>query len=240
MVYITGDTHRDFNRIYKFYNDDNIKENDTLIIAGDFGGIWADILDDFVLDDLSKLPFNILFIDGNHENFNLLNSYDEIDYCGGRAHKIRDNIYHLMRGYIFTIEDKNIFVFGGADSVDKEYRIEYISWWREEMPNKEEMDRGLDILEERDCDIDYVITHDCPSAICRHMSKIITEDEDTFEVNVLNKYLDEVNDETPERKVWYFGHYHIDRAVELFAVETDETLAWYRALYKDILLLGEK
>lgn len=238
MVYITGDTHRDFDRILEFA--DTTRDNDTLIIAGDFGGIWASFLDDFVLDMLANLKLNILFVDGNHENFYLLNSYEEVDYCGGKVHKIRDNIYHLMRGYIFNIEGNHIFAFGGADSVDKEMRTPFVSWWAEEMPSKLEMDRGLDILEERDCDIDYVITHDCPSSIARHLSAVITGDEDKFDINVLNKYLDEVCEETKERKMWYFGHYHIDKTVEEFDIETDKTFAKYRALYKDILRLGEE
>ena len=40
------------------------------------------------------------------------------EWNGGKAHKIRDSVLHLMRGEIFDIDNKKIFAFGGARSHD--------------------------------------------------------------------------------------------------------------------------
>ena len=38
MIYLTGDTHAEFNRFSKKIFD--ATENDYVIICGDFGGVW--------------------------------------------------------------------------------------------------------------------------------------------------------------------------------------------------------
>ena len=101
----------------------------------------------------------MLFLDGNHENFDLLNQYPVVDYLGGKAHKISENIYHLMRGEIFTIDGNKYFCMGGAESTDKEGRQEHISWWKEEIPSYAEMKHGMDNLEKHNWEVDYILTH---------------------------------------------------------------------------------
>lgn len=44
-----------------------------------------------------------------------------------------------MRGQVYSLSGKTIFTFGGANSTDKEQRIEHISWWKEEYPNYQEL-----------------------------------------------------------------------------------------------------
>lgn len=104
MVYITGDTHADFSRFAtrRFPEQKQLTKDDFMIVCGDFG-VWHDCPEErYWFDWLSKKPFTLLFVDGNHENFDRLNNdFSVIDFHGGKAHKIRDNVYHLMRGYIF-------------------------------------------------------------------------------------------------------------------------------------------
>ena len=83
-----------------------------------------------------------LFIDGNHENFEQLNSYAVEQWNGGKVHIIEDNMIHLMRGQIFTIDGLKFFTFGGAYSIDKMSRAEGISWFPEEIPSREEYEEG--------------------------------------------------------------------------------------------------
>ena len=96
---ITGDVHGDlgFKSIFKARK----LGLDTLIICGDFGYIWdGRKREQKRLDYLNKIGVKVLFCDGNHENFNVLNAYPISEMYGGRVHKIRDNIIHLMRGEI--------------------------------------------------------------------------------------------------------------------------------------------
>ena len=98
-------------------------KKDYVIIAGDFGGAWQKE-DRFIkkearhLKTLEDRPFTTLFIDGNHENFDRLNSYPVKEWNGGHVHEIAPSILHLMRGEIYNIEGISFFTFGGARSHD--------------------------------------------------------------------------------------------------------------------------
>lgn len=121
MIYFTGDTHSDFARLStdRFPEQKNMSKNDYVIICGDFGGLWKKSNEtDYWLKWLSDKPFTTLFVDGNHENFEMLNEYPTEEWNGGKIHKITDSLFHLMRGQIFNIDDKKIFTFGGAKSHD--------------------------------------------------------------------------------------------------------------------------
>ena len=68
------------------------------------------------LKKLSSLPFTIAFVDGCHENFDLLEQYPIEEWNGGKIHRISENIVHMMRGQVFYIQGKKIFTFGGGIS----------------------------------------------------------------------------------------------------------------------------
>ena len=117
MIYLTGDTHGSFGRFSKKCFD--AESGDFLIICGDFGGIWDGSKNDrYWINWLSEKKYTVLFIDGNHENFDLLNSYPVSEWNGGSVHKITDKLIHLMRGQVYTIEGHRFFTMGGASSHD--------------------------------------------------------------------------------------------------------------------------
>ena len=120
MIYITGDCHGDFRKFNKknFPKQKQLTKEDYVIICGDFGGIWDSDKESrkekWWLDWLNEKSYTTLFVDGNHENFDRLNAYPLEEWHGGKIHKIRSSVLHLMRGHIFKIADKTIFTFGGA------------------------------------------------------------------------------------------------------------------------------
>jgi len=97
--------------------------DDYLIVCGDFGYIFRgkDYEISF-LNDLENLDATILFIDGNHENFDLLYSYPVETWNSGKIHRIRKNVIHLMRGQVFSIDGYTFFTMGGGYSLDKYIR----------------------------------------------------------------------------------------------------------------------
>ena len=175
MIYITGDTHcpEDIHRLNTsgFPEQKNLTKNDYVIICGDFGGVWYPEDSKYHKEDLywqkwlREKPFTTLFVDGNHENHYLLSQLPEVEMFGGTIGKVCDSVYHLKRGQIYTIDGKKFFCFGGAKSIDKEWRVEGLSWWPEEMPSKAEMDYGLVTLEKHDFKVDYILSHCAPSSI---------------------------------------------------------------------------
>lgn len=98
MILVTGDTHGtiDYDKVDCLNKNKILGKNDYLIIAGDFGGVWNSYTLEESLAPYAKLPFTVLFVDGNHENFDLLNAYPVSIWNGGKIHKIKDNIIHLM------------------------------------------------------------------------------------------------------------------------------------------------
>ena len=210
MIYITGDTHG-LNDIQKLRDNKTLSElngNDFLIITGDFGAIWdGDRHDEAILDFYEKQPYTTLFVDGNHENFKLLNSYPVEQWKGGKIHRITDKVIHLMRGQIFTIDGKSIFTFGGALSIDWPYRTVGESWWPEEEPSEEECRKAWENLEKNGFLVDYIVSHAAPETIVRNeihpVYTLMCMDCDA------EKFLDRVMEKAVYRR-WFCGHYHFD------------------------------
>lgn len=221
MIRFTGDTHGEHNRFsaLRAFDEESWTENDTLIVCGDFGYIFSDDpIEHIFLDKLEQKKYTICFCCGNHENFDALYRYEEEIWNGGRVHRIRKNIYHLMRGQVFTIEGKRIFTFGGAYSIDRYMRTEHISWWRQELPCKEEYAEATKNLDLCNREVDYIVTHTAPTEIIRRMGY-----DPNYPDAELTDFLERVM-HTVTYKQWFFGHWHRDR-------EIDEK---HRALWYDV------
>ena len=212
-VVLSGDTHGtlDISKVIDFFNEhDGFTRDDYLIILGDVAVCGFSKEDEMQTKDvLNELPVTVLFIDGNHENFSELNSYDVEQWNGGKVHFIRDNIIHLMRGQVFNIGGKKFFTFGGAYSIDRDTRIKDYTWFPEEIPTDEEYEEGLANLEKNDFEVDYILTHTGPSEAVSYMGYGEWADEEV----TLRKYLQRIADNT-DFKAWYFGHFHEDAEIE--------------------------
>lgn len=241
MIFITGDCHGDYRRLntQNFPIQKKLTRNDFIIVCGDFGFWNPSSEQDWWLDWLSAKPFTLLWVDGNHENFDLLKEYPIHSWKGGKVQYIRDNVVHLMRGQIFELEGASFFTFGGARShdiqdgildIDDEdfaetsrqlrardalFRVNHISWWKEELPDKQEMDEGKENLEKHGWQVDYIITHCAPTAFLEDLQAL---------PDLMTDYLEEIRRRC-EYKKWFFGHYHDNREL----TEKD------RLLYEQIL-----
>ncbi len=232
MVLITGDTHGRFDRLMtlRSLRAGGLRRGDCLIICGDFGGVWfADGQQERVLDQLARLPYTVLFADGNHENFDCLETYPVTDWNGGRVQVIRRNVLHLMRGEIYEIEGKSYFVLGGAASHDlwngvldpaspdfieryralrrrgAFFRVKGASWWPQELPSEEELARAWVNLQTHGMAVDVVITHCAPTAVQDMIARKLQND--TYVPNLLTDFLQLVWN-TCQFGAWYCGHYH--------------------------------
>ena len=234
MIYITGDCHQEFERFNtrNFPEQREMTKEDRVIICGDFGGVWNKSIESptekHLLDWLEEKPFTVLFADGNHENFDRLYAYPVEEWHGGKVHKIRPSVIHLMRGQIYDIEGKSFFVFGGARSHDISggilepddpdfkhqkkmldltwalYRINHVSWWAQEMPSEEEMEEGRRNLAAHGNQVDFIVTHCCSTSTQALLGA------GTYEPDAATDYLQEIK-ETVRYKKWFFGHYHDNR-----------------------------
>lgn len=224
MIYITGDTHIpvDIGKLSskRFPEQKKLTERDYVIICGDFGGVWADNGEQrYWLRWLGGKNFTTLFVDGNHENFDLLGTYPVVEFCCGQAHRIGEKIFHLMRGNVFCIDGMKIFTFGGAESHDKEIRKEGKNWWKSELPTENELAYARENLDRYGWSVDYVITHCAPTEIQR----LIQAD---YGENILTGFFDAIDRRLAFKK-WFFGHYHRDEVVD----------SRHRAVFEDVIEL---
>ena len=184
MVFATGDTHGNFLRFRpeNFPEQENMTKNDYVIICGDFGGVWdGSKKERQTLDWLESLPFTVLFVSGNHENFDLLKKLPVEEWHGGKVQFIRPHVIHLLRGQVFELEGYTFFTMGGAsshnisdgildpyaDDFEEQYwfmrrlrcsfRVDHHSWWKEELPSDEEYTEALKTLKQIDWAADYII-----------------------------------------------------------------------------------
>ncbi len=134
-------------------------------------------------------------------------------------HQVRKNIFHLMRGQIFTIEDKTFLTMGGAYSIDKYMRREGYSWWPEELPSDEEYKEAAKTIEAHEWKVDYVISHTAPREIIGRMCRC--PDEHDIE---LTGFLEWIMYEADYKK-WFFGHWHLDAEID----------SKFRALWFDVV-----
>lgn len=229
MIYITGDTHGDWMGRLKtavFPEQKEMTKEDYVIICGDFG-IWDNSKrENYNLDWLEDKPFTTLFVDGNHESYDILDSLPVSDWNGGKVHFVRPSVIHLMRGEIYNISGKIFFAFGGASSHDirdgilevgdprikewqwdysKLFRINHVSWWERELPSDEEMQNGIDNLEKYNNKVDFIITHSPYTSILGMIHGL----SQTYKTDRLTNYLQKIK-ESIDYKKWFFGHMHIN------------------------------
>lgn len=209
MVYVTGDMHGDYSR-FDSPAVKQLKKGDTLIICGDFGFIWDNSkIEQKILKKLMNKKFNICFIDGTHENFELLNAYPVTNWNGGKVHHIGGNVYHLMRGQVFKIDNMTFFTMGGGESPDIDIRFEENAWSKDEFPSREELLEGAANVEKLNCRVDYIITHEPPVKIKGFLK---LKDSETASVTGLNTYLEELSEACVFRR-WFFGSMHLDKYI---------------------------
>lgn len=227
MIYITGDTHIPID-IHKlstsnFGEQKVLTKEDVVIICGDFGCVWDNSKEEMYWRKwLDNKSFTTLFVDGNHENFPLLYKFDEVDKYGGKVRQIGSSIFHLKRGEVYTIHGKSFFCMGGASSHDKNLRIPYRDWWPEEIPSKEELEHAVDVLDDHEWRVDYIISHCAPKKTQERIA-------DWYENDPLTSFFQFV-DENTIFSHWYFGHYHVDKDI-------DEK---HTALYQRIIPLSQE
>lgn len=213
MIYITGDTHRDFYRFLIPTIQDE-KEN-LMVILGDAGiNYYLDITDKYIKDYLSKYNLSFFIIQGNHEERpENISTYKEIDKYNGKVYIEEEypNLIFAKNGEIYNIEDNKILVIGGAYSIDKYYRLKNnLNWFSDEQLSEYEKEAILKTT--RGIKVDYVFTHTCPYKYIPREAFIDGISQDLVD-NSMEYFLDKVEEQIDYKK-WYCGHYHISKEID--------------------------
>ena len=245
MIFVTGDTHGDIDKA-KLGADEwpvgqTLSRDDYLIVCGDFGAIWyGDHRDEELLAWYEAQPWTTLFVDGNHENYDLIDTFPVTERFGGKVQVMpdTDHVIHLMRGEVYDLpveagETVRAFVMGGASSTDRMWRVEGRSWWAREMPSDAEYANATANLKRMGFQVDYVFTHDVPHEALLDTSVFdYAAGSDIRRGNELVGFLQWVDDELDKDrlKMWYAGHHHVDK----FVMDGQHCV-----LYQQVVPLGE-
>lgn len=211
MIYITGDTHRDFYRIHDIEkNKDNM-----LIILGDAGiNYYLDEDDRILKERLNSYNIKLFCIQGNHEERpENISTYKEVEIFGGKVYVEKEypNLIFAKNGELYNINNKKVLVIGGAYSIDKNYRLIYgHPWFKDEQLSIEEMNYILNKY--KDQHIDIILSHTCP--LKYEPTEVFMKGINQTEVDkTMEKFLDKV-EETIDYDKWYCGHYHTEKQID--------------------------
>lgn len=167
---VAGDWHGNTGwalKTIKRFHDNGVTH---VVQLGDFG-IWsgndAAVFIRKVQRDLSKFGMTLYVVPGNHED------YVRIEKCPvnpdtGLQH-YTDNIVLMPRGFRLKSHGREILFLGGANSIDREWRTPFISWWDGEQITLGDVYRSVeggkaDIMFCHDAPSGFTIPHETPNS----------------------------------------------------------------------------
>lgn len=199
-VCFIGDIHAAFRNLEYIVNN---VDADIFIQCGDYG-LWTDceIGKEVPSDYQMNFQKPVIFVEGNHDNHSWLewakNNLPFDKTYGGID--IAYNLIWMPRGYSTMIGNKKFLFCGGADSIDKDYRLTYYpgTWWPGEIINESILNFVKD-----DEHFDFVVTHDRPKFVsdrARQSSYAFISDSSV----VLEKLFNKISVD-----YWINGHWHL-------------------------------
>lgn len=215
MIYLTGDTHGYMDDFIRRTKDLDLEAEDILIVCGDFGFDWNEV--HIKRWKAFEHPYTVLFCDGNHENYDILESLPEKEAFGDVVGVFADNTYRLFTGHMYDIQGVRTFVFGGAASIDKDWRVasEYMAeygklWWEQEIPSPETFSSAQSTLAANGWNFDLFLSHTCrPELKGPVLGSYKADFFDPTEVMIANLE-DLVKENGGSWKTSCFGHFHTE------------------------------
>ena len=183
------------------------EEQPTILHTGDFG-IWSGSSGTAYLavlnQALERVGGKIIFVDGNHEDFSILDEVKKNTVIGDWPLSITPYVAWAPRGHRWSWQGREWLAVGGAVSVDRALRHQGFDWWPAEEIS--EADQVRVVLPGH---ADVMVCHDAPSTVDMRFgpwpsawSRGDQERSDRHR-DRLQSIVDEV------RPQWLFhGHYH--------------------------------
>lgn len=223
-IYITGDTHADFNKIFKFCNKYKANKNDLMIVLGDAGiNYYLNDYDYILKEELLNYPITLFCIHGNHEEIpENIKTYKSKTFNGGIVYyeEKYPNILFAKDGEIYTLNGKKVLVIGGAYSIDKDYRLMMgYNWYKSEQITDECKNEIRNKINQ-DNKIDIVLSHTCPFKYMPYEAFLSGVDQSKVDTTT-EKFLNEIESKLNYEK-WYCGHYHIDKKIDKIRFMMDD------------------
>lgn len=160
-VVVAGDWHGDLHAAGSAVMAAAARGVPVVVQVGDFG-LWSGAGGQAFLDGLSKVAVRggvqVLWLDGNHEDFDLLEGFP-VD-AGSGLRPVRDNVTHVPRGSRWEWAGLRFAAVGGATSLDVAGRTPGRSWWAQEALTARQAE---EVVAGGGCDV--LLCHDCPEGV---------------------------------------------------------------------------
>lgn len=192
----------------------------AIVQVGDLGTFWPNnstqLMDEAIIQRSSTVPIYSCL--GNHDNWAFMTQLwkdqgkpDKVELAPG------SNVFFIPRNTLLTIEGIKILFFGGAESTDKMYRIENLSWWAGETASREEFDTLFDCFNNQKPDI--LVTHEAPEFVSLRRNDYGSGSEVDRSSQPTVRGLSNIYKVSTHRpRLHMFGHHHL-----LKKWEKDET-----------------
>ena len=228
MIYVTGDTHRDFKQVAAFCDKVRSTTDDILIILGDAGiNYYGGEKDRALKRLLADLPITMFCIHGNHERRPETLDYSETVWHGGAAYwePSFPNLLFAKDGEVYVLDGKRCIAIGGAYSVDKPIRLaEGWHWWPDEQPSPEIRERVEARLEKEGWRVDVVLSHTCPLKY-EPREMFISGVSQAGVDKSTEQWLDTIEDRLDYDR-WLCGHYHTVKQIDKLRFLFNNFLEW--------------
>lgn len=217
MIFITGDTHGEFQHVVNFCHKMKTTVDDIIVILGDVGlnyyGGWRDRVQKELLDSLQTTFFCIHW---NHEQRpGNISSYHTKKWHGGQVYveDVHPNLLFAKDGEVYDLNKLQTIVIGGAYSVDKFRRLQnHWSWWPDEQPSEEIKAKVEKTLEAYGWKTDIVLSHTTPLKYEPAEAFLPIIDQSMVDKSTEN-WLDTI-EERLDYLHWYCGHFHIEKSID--------------------------
>ena len=221
-IYLLGDVHSSFYGLNSFINK-RIRLDRTLrtiapywkrdgddfqiiiLQCGDFAYFWPMGERPVIQNRIDWLPAGhvpFYWTGGHHED------WDELDRLGSGISELVQGVFYCPFGSTLTLSpDVTVLFAGGAESADKDWRIEEMKrgapkiWWEQEGISDADLSR-LALVPKAD----WIVSHTAPNAF--DVENEIGRSEWISGVSVPSRLKLEQVLLKYEPKRWFFGHYH--------------------------------
>lgn len=194
-ICLVGDVHGSISAsvdaIYlaKFYGAERI------IFLGDFGYDFSTKFVNELSAAAEEADLVIDWIDGNHEDFDFLES---VNFDLGNRFR-----YH-PRGSVEKIDGVKFMFLGGATSVDRQRRVEHESWWAQESLSDSDIATACS-----NGSVDVILSHDAP-----YLPPMMNDATAPFPrvdllISKLHRQKYQIVYENAHPRFVFHGHYHI-------------------------------
>lgn len=230
-VYFQGDLHGSVDAIQNCISQiENPTEQDVIIVCGDAGLEYGDMIMGKAKKAMKKFPGAWLIVRGNHDNryWRDHSCYDPMDCVEGWELSRKFVNYTMVQtkypnihyaadwGGIYCVDGQNILTIPGAYSVDKFYResknLPYE--FEEQLYYREWLDLSI-LAEEYQDNIDFVVAHSFPYYLEPQLRYLFMDFIDQSTVNKDTEHWLDVIMQTVEKgkrfKHYFGGHYHDDK-----------------------------